>query len=491
MSENISATRPPVVTILGHVDHGKTSLLDRIRHAQVAAGEIGGITQAIGAYQIEHKGQKITFIDTPGHAAFSAMRRRGGQAADVAILLVAADDSVMPQTIESIEHIKAAGIPFVVAVNKVDLPGVNPDRVKTDLANNGVYVEGYGGNIPLINISAKSGSGVDDLLEIILLLAELEELKDNSSESPSTALVIESSLHPQIGPLATLLVKSGVFKKNSNLFFGKKNIGKIRSMIDYTGKAIPQAGPSTPFQVIGLSDVPSVGDILTDISVIPSVVEGSHSTPSLRGGEGDVAIQDNSEVTPGVVIETKPMSERPTILLKADVQGSLEAILGAIKDQANIVYSAVGNISDTDIQTAYAAGAEILGFNVRISSSVTKLAEIEKVKFTNFRIIYQLFDYLKDLQAKKTIAQGPKIIETGQATVLKVFNFGGTMVYGCLVTSGKIKFGDKIQNSRISTLKINKADVSEAKKDQEFGATLTPSIDFKPGDIMTATTIEA
>jgi len=194
------------------------------------------------------------------------MRHRGGQAADVAILLVAADDSVMPQTIESIEHIKSAGIPFVVAVNKVDLPGVHPDRVKTDLASNGVYVEGYGGNIPLVNISAKTGAGVEDLLEVILLLAELEELKDNSSETPATALVIESSLHPQIGPLATLLVQKGTFKKNDGLFLVKKNIGKVRSMIDYTGKTILQATPSTPFQVIGLSDVLSVGDIITNIS---------------------------------------------------------------------------------------------------------------------------------------------------------------------------------------------------------------------------------
>jgi len=458
-----------VVTILGHVDHGKTSLLDRIRHAEVAAGEVGGITQAIGAYQIEYKGKKITFIDTPGHAAFSAMRHRGGQAADVAILLVAADDSVMPQTIESIEHIKSTGIPFVVAVNKIDLPGVNPDRVKTDLANNGVYVEGYGGNVPLVNISAKTGIGVDELLEIILLLAELEELKDTSAQTPATALVIESSLHPQIGPLATLLVKKGVFKKNDNLFLFKKNIGKIRSMIDYNSKTLLEAAPSTPFQVIGLSDVPSVGDLLTDIASAGTVPVGLEPTPS-------VLLSD---------------VEKPTILLKADVQGSLEAILGTIQDQANIVYSSVGNISDTDIQTASSANAEILGFNVRISSSVAKLAEIEKVKFTNFRIIYQLFDYLKDLQENKTIAQGPKIIETGQATVLKIFNFGGTIVYGCVVISGKIKITDKIQNSKISSLQANKAEVLEVKKDQEFGLTLIPPIEFKPGDIMLSTTIEA
>lgn len=466
--------RPPVVTILGHVDHGKTSLLDRIRHAQVAAGEIGGITQAIGAYQIEHKGHKITFIDTPGHAAFSAMRRRGGAAADVAVLVVAADDSVMPQTIESIEHIKSAGIPFVVAVNKVDLPGVNPEKVKTDLANNNVYLEGYGGNIPFVNISAKTGAGVDDLLEIILLLSELEELKDNSAEIPATALVVESSLHPQIGPLATLLVKGGIFNKNDNLFLIEKNIGKIRSMIDYLGKPITSATPSTPFQAIGLSEVPSVGDLITNtlptvgVGLIPPAPVGAiHESPALY------------------------TIEKPTIILKADVQGSLEAVLGSIKDQANIVASSVGNISDTDIQTATAAGAEILGFNVRIGSNVARLAEIEKVKFTNFRIIYQLFDYLKELQEKKTIAQGPKIIETGQATVLKVFNFGGTIVYGCLVTSGKIKLQDQIQSSRVTSIQVGKANVDEVKKDQECGLVLTPKMDLKPGDIITATAVES
>jgi translation initiation factor IF-2 len=466
MSENISATRPPVVTILGHVDHGKTSLLDRIRHAEVAAGEIGGITQAIGAYQIEHTGKKITFIDTPGHAAFSAMRRRGGHAADVAVLVVAADDSVMPQTQESIEHIKAAEIPFVVAVNKTDLPGINPDRVKTDLANNGVYVEGYGGNIPLVNISAKTGAGIDELLEIILLLAELEELKDNSDTTPATAVVIESALHPQKGPLATLLVQQGTFQKNDNLWSGTDLFGKIRSMIDFKGKSLSDATPSTPFQVIGLAKVPSVGDIMTSTSLSRESVTETVSATNIHD------------------------LEKPTIILKADVQGSLEAILGSIKDQANIISSSVGMVSETDIQTAQAGNAEILGFNVKIPASVAKLAEVEKIKFTNFRIIYQLFDYLKELQEKKTIAAGPKIIESGQAKILKVFNFAGTIVYGCAVISGKIRLGDDVQGSKITSIKINKDNVEEAKKDQELGLVLTPSIELKPGDIITSTTIE-
>lgn len=466
MPDTISATRPPVVTILGHVDHGKTSLLDRIRNASVAAGEAGGITQAIGAYQITHNGQKITFIDTPGHAAFSAMRQRGGQAADVAVLIVAADDSVMPQTKESIEHIKSAGIPFVVAVNKVDLEGVSPDRVKTDLANNGIFVEGYGGNVPIVNISAKTGAGVEDLLEIILLLAELEDLKDNSSVCPATALVIESSMHSQKGPLATLLVKSGTFNKNSLLFDGETDYGKIRSMVDYSGKPLSKATPSTPIQVIGFSTVPNVGDVIT-------------SEPC--SGSADKGTQDALSVKD---------EEKPTIILKADVQGSLEAIINSIKDQANIMSSSVGLVTDSDIETAVATNAQILGFNSKMPSPVAKLAEVEHVKFTNFKIIYKLFDYLKDLQAQKTASAGPKTITVGEAKVLKTFNFAGTVVYGCLVTSGKLRIGDTIEGSKITSLKANKLDVEEVKKDKECGVVLTPPIDIKVGDIMTATTLE-
>jgi len=466
MTEETIATRPPVVTILGHVDHGKTSLLDRIRHASVASGEVGGITQAIGAYQIEHQGKKITFIDTPGHAAFSAMRRRGGQAADVAILIIAADDSVMPQTRESIEHIKSAGIPFVVAVNKTDLAGVNPERVKTDLANEGVFVEGYGGNVPIVNISAKTGEGIDNLLEIILLLAELEELKDNSADCPATALVIESSMHPQKGPLATLLVKSGVFEKNDPLYNGKVDFGKIRSMLDYSGKLLTKATPSTPFQVIGFAKVPNVGDIITSK---PCTNQKTKNT----FGASDIICE-----------------EIPTIILKADVQGSLEAISENIKDKANIVSSSVGMVTDSDIETALSTKAEILGFNSKMSSSVARLAEIEHVKFTNFKIIYQLFDYLKELQETKSSESSPKVITTGEASVLKIFNFAGTIVYGCNIISGKFKIGDTIGNSKITSLKIGKEDVLEAKKDQECGLVLTPNIEFKTGDIMTATTIE-
>jgi len=467
MPESQRITRPPVVTILGHVDHGKTSLLDRIRHANVAAGEVGGITQAIGAYQIEYKGKKITFIDTPGHAAFSAMRARGGQAADVAVLIVAADDSVMPQTRESIDHIHKAGIPFVVAMNKVDLPGANPEKIKADLANSGVYVENYGGNVPMAQISAKTGQGIEDLLEIILLLAELEELQDNSQETPATAVVIESSLHSQKGPLATLLVKKGTFQKNDNLYDGLNDYGKIRSMIDYSGALIENASPSTPFQVIGLNKVPNVGDIITSTAGTASAVSSD-----------SVVVRLTDE-------------DRPKIILKADVQGSLEAVLASIKDDAEVLFASVGMVTDTDIQNAQSSNAEIIGFNSKISSSVAKLAEVEHVKFTNFKIIYQLFDYLKDLNVKLSETKAPKYTETGQAKVVKVFNFHGTIIYGCVCISGKIHKGDLISGSTISSLKVGKDDVEEVKKDQEFGLLASPVIDLKVGDIIITQSLES
>lgn len=458
-------TRPPVVTILGHVDHGKTTLLDRIRHANVAGGEAGGITQAIGAYQIEHQGKKITFIDTPGHAAFSAMRARGGQAADVAILIVAADDSVMPQTRESIEHIQKAGIPFVVAINKIDLPGANVDKVKTDLAAAGVYVEGFGGNIPVVPISAKTGQGVDDLLEVILLLAELEELPDDSDKDP-LALVIESSLHPQKGPLATLLVKQGIFKKNDPLFEGNEDCGKIRSMVDYAGHQIAKATPSTPIQVIGFSKVPNVGDLIT-------------TSP-----------RTSSATTAVISTDSELVEDRPNIILKTDVQGSLEAIIASIKDEANIVSASVGLVNETDVENALATHSQIIGFNTKIPNTVAKLAEVDHVKFTNFRIIYKLFDYLKEAKQKLNQAQGPKKIEVGQAKVVKVFDFKGTIVYGCKILSGKISKGDLVEDSQISSLKVGKEDVDEVKKDQECGLVLDPDLGLKTGDIIVAKSLE-
>ncbi len=451
--------RPPVITVLGHVDHGKTSLLDRIRKANVAGKELGGITQAIGAYQIDHHGQKLTFIDTPGHAAFSAMRARGGKVADVAILVVAADDGVMPQTKESIEHIKAAGIPYVVAVNKVDLPQANVLKVKSDLAEVGEYVEGYGGNIPLVEISAKTGQGVDQLLENVLLLAELEELKDSSSE-PLTAVVIESQLHPHKGPLATLLIKTGKLAPKDDLFSGQTKIGKVRSLVAASGENLGLATPATPVQVLGFEPVPSIGDLIT---TVPGLTATSVSTVLGK-------------------TTTSPEVKQAAVIIKADVAGSLEAILGSLPENVNVISSSVGGVTESDIQLAIGNGAIIVCFNVKAAGTVAKLASVEKVKVVSFGIIYELFDYLKELV--EAVQKEGRVEVVGEAKVLKTFPFNNQIVYGCLVTSGKIRLGDKVADSKIISLRVGKEATKEAKKDTECGLILEPQLDYKAGDVI-------
>ncbi len=456
----MNLARPPVITVLGHVDHGKTSLLDRIRKANVAARELGGITQAIGAYQIDHNGQKITFIDTPGHAAFSAMRARGGNIADVAILIVAADDGVMPQTKESIEHIKAAGIPYVVAINKVDLPQADVLKVKSDLAEAGEYVEGYGGNLPVVEISAKTGAGIDKLLETVLLLAELEELKDTSHESTS-AVVIESQLHPHKGPLATLLVKTGQLSAKDDLFLGSKKLGKVRSMNLASGESASIATPATPVAILGFEEVPQVGDIIT-----------TKATADIPKG----AILGKS-----VNIDTLETTVKPNVIIKADVAGSLEAILGSLPETINIVSSSVGGVTESDVLMGSNNHATIVCFNVKAAGTVTKLAEIEKVEVVTFGIIYELFDFVKELSERAGKAAALRII--GEAKVVKTFPFNNQTVYGCVVSSGKIRIGDLVgDKSKVISLRIGKDTVKEAKKDQECGLILEPVLDYKPGD---------
>lgn len=453
--------RPPVITVLGHVDHGKTSLLDRIRKANVAARELGGITQAIGAYQIDHHGQKITFIDTPGHAAFSAMRARGGSVADVAILIVAADDGVMPQTKESISHIKAAGIPYVVAINKIDLPQADVLKVKSDLAEAGEYVEGYGGNVPVVEISAKTGAGIDKLLETVLLLAELEELKDTSNE-PTSAVVIESQLHPHKGPLATLLIKTGKLSVKDDLYLGAKKLGKIRFMSLASGETTTLAPPATPVAVLGFEEVPQAGDIVTNL-------------PTVLDAKGDI-------LGKSVGVSTGE-SEKPNIIIKADVAGSLEAILGSLPDTINIVASGVGGVTESDVQMGSTNHATIVCFNVKAAGTVAKLADIEKVEVVTFGIIYELFDFIKELSERAGKAAALRII--GEAKVVKTFPFNSQTVYGCVVSSGKIRIGDLVEDkSKVVSLRIGKDTVKEAKKDQECGIILEPVLDYKPGDII-------
>lgn len=455
-------TRPPVVTILGHVDHGKTSILDHIRKSNVQQKEEGGITQAIGAYQVSHQNKIITFIDTPGHEAFTSMRSRGGQVADLAVLVVAADDGVMPQTKESIEHIKKAKIPYVVAINKMDLPAAQPEKVKTGLTEIGEYVEGYGGNIPFVEVSAKDGQGIDKLLEIILLLAELEELSDNSSQEPALGIVIESQLDPHKGPVATLLVKQGIFKKDDSLFAQQSPYGKIRTMVSAKGKDLQKASPSTPILVCGLSQTPPVGEIL-----------------------GNKAFSSQEVKTFSVFKQSaiKIDSEKPTIIIKADVQGSLEAIVDRLQKKVNIIACSVGDVTESDIDLATVNHAQILGFNVRMNASVSKFAQVEKITFKNFSIIYHLFEYVDELISSTKTPPPPE--EIGSAKVIKVFEIDGQKVLGAVVVSGKISLKNFInQKHKVVSLQVGKDQVEEVKKDQEFGMLLSPELDIKPGDII-------
>jgi len=456
--KNNETTRPPIVTILGHVDHGKTSILDKIRSSNVQAKESGGITQDIGAYQVTHQGKIITFIDTPGHEAFEAMRSRGGQIADIAVLVVAADDSVKPQTKESIKHIKKAKIPYLVAINKIDLPGANVNKVKQDLGELGEYLEGFGGNIPFVEVSAKTGEGLDKLLELILLLAELEELEDTSKKSPSRGVVLESQLHPHKGPLATLLVKQGKFSLKDPLFLDTKPIGKIRAMSLSTGEPAQEALPSTPIQIIGFKTTPSVGDIITN-------------KPS-----------DLAQIKQNQKVKMKLDPEKPNLIIKAAVQGGLEAVLDRIKEKINLISAGVGPVTGSDIEIATINNAKILGFNSQISASVKKLAATEGVSFKNFSIIYHLFEYVDELAKQKKSPPPPK--ETGQVKIKKIFNIKGQVIFGGVVLKGKVSLGDLVNGSKIVSLESSKESLEVVKKGQEFGFILKPSLDIKEEEVI-------
>lgn len=456
--KNNENTRPPIVTILGHVDHGKTSILDKIRSSNLQAKESGGITQNTGAYQVAHKGKLITFIDTPGHEAFEAMRSRGGQVADIAILVVAADDSVKPQTKESIKHIKKAKIPYLVAINKIDLAGANATKVKTDLGEIGEYLEGFGGNIPFIEVSAKTGAGLDKLLEVVLLLAELEELKDTSKKSPSQGVVLESQMHPHRGPLATILVKQGKFSIKDLLFLDTKSIGKIRSLFLSTGESIKQALPSTPIQVIGFKKAPSTGDIITNKPSDLAQIKQKHKT------------------------KLKLDPEKPNLIIKAAVQGGLEAVLNKIKGKINLISSSVGPVISSDIETAAVNNAQILGFNSKMSANVKKLAATEGVLFKNFSIIYHLLEYVDELLEQKKAPPSPK--ETGQIKIKKIFNINDQVILGGVVLKGKVSVGDIIRDSKIISLQSAKESLQVVKKDEEFGLVLKPQLDIKEEEVI-------
>ncbi|HZP26788.1 MAG TPA: translation initiation factor IF-2 [Dehalococcoidia bacterium] len=488
--------RPPVVTILGHVDHGKTSLLDAIRETNVTAQETGGITQHIGAYQVEVNGQKITFIDTPGHEAFTAMRARGAHVTDIAVLVVAADDGIMPQTVEAIAHAKAAGVPLIVAINKIDLPDANPDRVKQQLTEHSVVIEEYGGDVVAVPVSAKTKAGLQDLLENIGLVAEISELKANPDRL-AMGTVIESELDSTRGPMATVLVHNGTLHIGDVVVVGDTS-GKIKAMFDYTGQRVKEAGPSTPVKVMGLEAVPQAGDQLMavkDERAAREVVEHRERELALDRAAGRARTLEamSSEIAAGKVKDLN-------IIVKADVHGSIEAIRTALErlstDQVkvSVIHASTGNVNESDTMLALASGAIIIAFRVKLDPGARRQVEAEGVDVRHYDIIYNLVDDME--KAVKGMLE-PEIVETveGHAEVRQVFKVRGGRIAGCSIRDGTIhrnslarviRDGEVIHTSRISSLRRFTEDVREVATGFECGIGVEGFEEFHEGDVIEA-----
>ncbi|MDI6746743.1 MAG: translation initiation factor IF-2 [Rhodocyclaceae bacterium] len=486
--------RAPVVTVMGHVDHGKTSLLDYIRRAKVAAGEAGGITQHIGAYHVETPRGMVTFLDTPGHAAFTAMRARGAKATDIVILVVAADDGVMPQTKEAIHHAKAANVPLVVAITKIDKPDANPDRVRQELVTEGVVPEEYGGDVPFVSVSAKSGQGIDDLLENVLLQAEVLELKA-SVDSLAKGLVIEARLDKGKGPVATVLVQSGTLKRGDVLLCGQV-FGRVRAMLDETGRPIETAGPSIPVEIQGLSDVPSAGDEAMAMADEKKVRE----IALFRQGKfRDVRLAKQQAAKLENIFEQMGEGEVKTLalIIKSDVQGSQEALaqslvkLSTDEVKVNVIHAAVGGISESDVNLAQASKAVIIGFNTRADAGARKAAENFGVDIRYYNVIYDAVDEVK---AALSGMLSPEKRENvlGMVEIRQVFRISKVgAVAGCMVTSGIVKRSAQVRLLRdnvvihtgeLDSLKRFKDDVREVKEGFECGLSLKNYNDINEGD---------
>src|SRR5688572_26406295 len=486
-------TRPPVVTVMGHVDHGKTSLLDAIRKARVAVGEAGGITQHIGAYHVETPRGVITFLDTPGHEAFTAMRARGSQITDLVILVVAADDGVMPQTIEAINHAKAAKVPVVVAVNKVDKPEANPQRIKQELLTHEVVAEEFGGEVQFVEVSAKTGQGIDKLLESIQLQSEVLELKAPVN-APAKGVVIESRLDKGRGPVATVLVKSGTLRKGDIVLAGAV-FGRVRAMNDENGKAISEAGPAIPAEIQGLQDVARAGD---DIIVLTDERKAREIALFRQGKFRDVKLaKQQAAKLENVFDQLNEGAKSLALIIKADVQGSYEGLAHALgklstpEVKVNIVHSAVGGITESDINLALASKAVVIGFNSRADAAARKLAEHSGVDIRYYNIIYEAVD---DVKAAINGMLAPERKETilGLVEVRNVFRISkvGT-VAGCMVTEGVVRRGTSVRVVRggvvvhtgeLDSLKRFKEDVREVKAGFECGLSLKNFNDVQVGD---------
>ena len=486
--------RPPVVTVMGHVDHGKTSLLDVIRKSSVARGEAGGITQHIGAYQVNCQGKKIVFLDTPGHEAFTAMRARGAQVTDIAILVVAADDGVMPQTIEAINHAKSANVPIIVAINKIDKPGANPDHVKQQLAEHELISEEWGGDVIMVPVSAKKEIGINDLLETILLVAEVQELKANPNRE-ARGVIIEAQLDKGRGPVATVLVQSGTLRIGDSIVAGT-TFGKVRAMINDRGENVKKAGPSMPVEVLGLSDVPEAGDELAalDEKLVRAIADKrieKQRTELMKSKK--VSLDDLfHQIQEGHIKDLN-------IVIKADVQGSVEALTGSLlalnkneEVRVSIVHSGVGAVSESDVMLAAASNALIIAFNVRPDANARKAADAEKIDIRTYQVIY---DALNDVKAAMSGMLAPKFKEvvSGKVEIRQVMKFSKVLVAGCYVMEGKVTNNSKVRiirdhivvfDGEVDSLRRFKDDVKEVAAGYECGLTLKDYRDFKEGDIL-------
>ncbi len=491
-------TRPPVVTIMGHVDHGKTKLLDAIRSTRVAEGEAGGITQHIGAYQIEVHGRKITFLDTPGHEAFTAMRARGAQVTDIVVLVVAADDGVMPQTLEAISHVKAAGDPMIVAINKIDLEAANPDRVKQQLAVNDVLVEEYGGDIPCVEVSARQKINIDGLLEMILLVADLEDLKANPN-APAVGTIVEAEMDKSRGPVATVLIQHGTLHPEDTVLVGSV-AGKIKMMFNENGKRLRQAEPATPVGILGLDDVPQAGDILQvvdELQVAREIALQRHRQQRME------AISNNQGVSLDDLfskIQQGQMKEL-NLIVKADVQGSIGAIEHQTQQlnesqnevQIKIIHKGTGTITESDVNLAVVSRAIIIGFNARPDPAARRSAEQHGIDVRFYNIIYQLTDDIKKAMVGLLEPEYKEVIE-GFAEVRNTFRLPSReVVAGVNVTDGKIlrnlsvrvlRSGVVLHDGRIGSLKRFKDDVREVLAGYECGLIVDGFNDIQVGDTM-------
>jgi translation initiation factor IF-2 len=487
--------RAPIVTVMGHVDHGKTSLLDAIRTTEVAAGERGGITQHIGASEVEHDGKRVVFLDTPGHEAFTAMRARGAKVTDIAVVVVAADDGVMPQTLEAISHARAAKVPIIIALNKIDRPEANPDRVKTELSEAGVIVEEYGGDTPLVPVSARTRVGLDELIEMILLVADLQELKANPKR-PAVGTIVEAQLDKNRGAVATAIIQTGTLRVGDVIVVGE-TFGKVRALENEGGKRITKAGPSSAVVVLGLSAVPEAGDILrvvADEKEARTMVETRQAEVAAKGGDasGRATLEDlYRQIQAGQAKELR-------IILKADVSGSLGAITHALEQlnqdeiRINVLHEGAGDITDNDIMLASASDAIIVGFNTKITDTARRAAEAEGVDVRLYDIIYKLTD---DISAALQGLLEPEIVEVveGRAEVRQIFRVGkSTVIAGCFVTDGRIirggarvwRAGKIVATDRIESLRRFRDDVREVAANYECGIGLAGYNDLEEGDII-------